>query len=102
MSIPLADGRKIELQNMALALEYDSNLISIGQFRETGITYYDNLIAMILMKNRKVIAYIKKNRNLFTMELVQPEKAMATMKTVSIWLRAITMTEQGRSIYYVS
>lgn len=69
MSIPLANGENIELQNVALAPKCDSNLISLGQLRKIGITYHDNLIAMTLMRNRKVIIYTKKDTNLFTLEI---------------------------------
>lgn len=67
--IPLADGRKIELYNMTLVSECDSNLISLGQLKEIGITYHDNPTTMILMRYRKVITYTKRDRNLFTLEL---------------------------------
>ena len=56
VSISLADGSKIELQNVALALRYDSNLISFGQLWETEITFHDDPTAMILMRNGKIIA----------------------------------------------
>lgn len=69
VSIPLADGSKIKLQNVALAPEYDSNLITLGQLRETRITFHANSTAMILIKNRKIIAQTKKDRNLFIFEL---------------------------------
>lgn len=38
VSIPLANGTTIELHNVALAPGCDSNLISLGQLRESGIT----------------------------------------------------------------
>lgn len=46
---------------MALALDSDSNMISLGQFKKTEIIYYDNLIIMILMKYQKIITHTKKN-----------------------------------------
>ena len=84
ISIPLADGSTIELHNVALAPGCNSNLIFLGQLQESGITYHDNLVAMTLMKDGKVIAHARKNRNLFTLKLAQPERAMATIKTVNI------------------
>lgn len=77
--IPLTDGNNIELYNVALALGYDSNLISLGQLQKTGITYYNNSMAMILMKQKKVIVQAKRTHNLFTVDLAQPRIAMATM-----------------------
>lgn len=69
ISISLADGSRIELQNVARALESHSNLISVGQLREHRIKYHDISTAMTLMRVGKVIAHAKKNRNLFTLEL---------------------------------
>lgn len=51
VSIPLADGTKIELHNIALAPRCDSNLISLGQLREGGITYHDSPTSMTLMSD---------------------------------------------------
>lgn len=65
------------MYNVALVLEYDSNLISLEQLRESRIIYYDNPEAMTLMKDGKVIIYTKKERNIFTLNLAQPGKAMA-------------------------
>ncbi len=76
MTIPLANG-DIELHNIALAPEWDSNLILLGQLQETGITYYDNSATMTLMRYGKVIAYAKQTQNLFTLDLAHPGKAIA-------------------------
>lgn len=75
-SIPLVDGNNIRLHNIALAPGCDSNLISLSQLQETGITYHDNSRAMTLMKKRKVIAQAKRTHNLFTLDLAQPKRVM--------------------------
>lgn len=55
------------------------------------------------MKNRKVIAYAKKNHNLFILKLVQPERTMVTIKIVSIQLvRVMTMIGQGQPTHLIS
>lgn len=77
ISIWLANGNKIELQNITLAPGCNSNLIFFSQLQETGITFYDNPTVMTWMRNRKVIAQAKKDQNLFTSELAHPRKAMA-------------------------
>lgn len=102
VSISLADGSKIELQNVVLAPGCDSNLISLGQLRETGITFHDNPTAMTLMRNGKIIAQARRNRNLFTLELAQPGRAMATIKTVSILPKAMAIHGRGRPTHLVS
>lgn len=79
VSILLTDDSRIELQNVTLALECNSNLIYLGQIRETKITYHDNPIAMMLMRDEKAIVYAKRNRNLFALELAQPGRTMLTM-----------------------
>ncbi len=58
--IPLVDGNNIKLKNVALAPEYNSNLISLGQLRETRITYHNNPTVMTLMQQGRVIIYAKK------------------------------------------
>lgn len=72
VSILLADGTTIELQNIALAPRCDSNLISLGQLWESGIAYNDDLGSMTLMKSDSIIARAKKNYNLFTLDLAIP------------------------------
>ena len=81
VSIPLKTGQ-INLQNVVLASECDSNLISLGQLRETGITFHDNPTSMALMKDGKVIAYAKRSRNLFILDLATPGKAMKISQEV--------------------
>lgn len=50
ISIPFIDDNSIKLHNITLALGCNSNLISLGQQQETGITFYNNPMAIILMK----------------------------------------------------
>lgn len=72
VSIPLSNDTLIEFYNVALAPNCNSNLILLGQLRESGITYYDNLIAMILMRKGKIIAQAKRNQNFSTLDLALP------------------------------
>ena len=102
VSIPLTDGSEIELQNVALAPGCDSNLIFLGQLRETGITFYDNLTVMTLMRNGKIIAQAKRDQNLFTLEFAQLGKAIATIKTVSILPKAMAIQRRGQPTHHVS
>lgn len=99
--IPLVDGNNIELHNVAFAPRCDLNLISLGQLQETGITYYDNPTTMTLMRHGKVIAQAKRTRNLFTLELAHPGKAMA-MTIQSKATQAMAITERGRPTHLVS
>lgn len=48
-----------ELLDIALVPECDSNLISLGQLRETGITFHDNPSHMTLMRHGVVIVQAK-------------------------------------------
>ncbi len=107
VSIPLANGNSIELHNVALAPGCNSNLISLGQLRETGITYHDNPAAMTLMQQGKVIALAKRTRNLFTLDLAHPGRAMAVTiqpKAMAIAkrARAMAITGRGRPTHLVS
>lgn len=56
VSIPLADGKSIKLLDTALVPKCDSNLIFLGQLRETGITFHDNPSHMTLIRHRVVIS----------------------------------------------
>ena len=96
VSIPLTDGTTIELQNVALAPGCDSNLISLGQLRESGITYHDDPDSMTLMKSGSIIARAKRNHNLFTLDLAMPGQIMSAIS------RAMAITGRGRPTHLVS
>lgn len=64
-----------------LALRCNSNLILFGQLRKNRITYHDNPITITLMKNGKVIAEVRKERNLFIFDLVDPKKAIIVISS---------------------
>ena len=96
MSIPLADGTTIELQNVALAPGCDSNLISLGQLRESGITYHNNPSSMTLMRGGRTIARSKRSYNLFTLDLAMPGQIMSAIN------RAMAITGRGRPTQLVS
>ena len=76
VSIPLSTGR-IELHNVTLAPDCNSNLISLGQLKESGITYHDNPEAMTLMRIGKINANAKREQNFFTLDLAQLGKVIA-------------------------
>lgn len=61
---------------MAYTVNYDSNLILLGQLHKSGIMYIDNANAMILMYLGQLIAYMQKNQNLFILDLTTPNRAM--------------------------
>lgn len=61
VSISLLNNKSIELFNAALVSECESNLIFLGQLWDTGFTYYNKPIRMILVKRKKVVAYAKRN-----------------------------------------
>ena len=116
VSIPLADGKSIELLDTTLVPECDSNLISLGQLRETGITFHDNPSHMTLIRHGVVIAQAKRYRNLFILDRAIPETvikvrnlAMATgrdrpthlvskNKKVQIWHRRLGHASNARVI----
>lgn len=77
VSIPLAGGTTIELHNVALAPDCDSNLISLGQLRKCGITFHDNPTTMTLMRGGKIVAHAKRSHNLFTLDSAMPGQAMS-------------------------
>lgn len=82
---------------MVLAPNCNSNLILLGKVCKSKITYYDKPIIIILMKNEKIIALAKKEQNFFILDLVHPNKTMATIS-----LRVMAMTGQRQLIHLVS
>ena len=74
--LPLSSGKVIELRNVALARGCDSNLLSLGQLRESGITYRNDPSSMTLMKVEEIIAHAKRSRNLFILDRATPGKVM--------------------------
>lgn len=77
IAIPLADRSSIELHNVAYAPDCDSNLILLGQLRDSGIKYIDNNEAMTLVQSGRIIAQTRRDRNLFILDLLAtPNQAM--------------------------
>lgn len=95
VSIPLADGKSIKLLDTALVPECNSNLISLGQLRETGIRFHDNPSHMMLIRHGVVIAQAKRHRNFFILDRAIPEIVMK--------VRNLAMaTGRGRPTHLVS
>lgn len=104
VSIPLKTGQ-IDLQNVELASGCDSNLISLGQLRESGIMFHDNPTSMALMKDRKVITHAKRSQNLFILDLAIPGKVMQVSNAINTpkhTHRSMAMRGQGRATHLVS
>lgn len=85
VSIPLK-SRRIDLQNIALASKCDFNSISLGQLRETGISFHDNPMSMALINDGEIIAHAKRSRNLFILNLATPGKVMKVSQKVNTHL----------------
>ena len=68
-------SRKMTLLNIAYIPKYDSNLISLGQLRESRILYHDHPDSIILKQGGSHIGLAMRNKNLFILE-TKSEKAM--------------------------
>lgn len=77
ISILLSINKSIRLLNIALIPECKSKLISLGQLRDTNFTYQDKSMRMTLIRRRKIVAYAKRGRNFFILDLIKSGKAMA-------------------------
>ena len=102
--IPLKTGQ-INLQNVALASKYDSNLISLSHLKETGIIFYHNSTSIALMKDRKIIAHAKRSQNLFIFNLTTSKKAMKISDEVDTPKqihRTMKLRKQSQAMYLVS
>lgn len=64
------------LFNVAYTSKYDSNLISLGQLRKSGISYYDYFDSMILKQGKSKIELVLRYRNLFILKTESENKVM--------------------------
>ena len=75
--LPLKKCSQLTLCNVAYALKCNSNLISLDQLRETGISYYDHLEYMVLKQGESIIGSATRRKNLFVLDTqLPPGKAM--------------------------
>lgn len=96
IAIPLADGSSIRLEGVVYAPECDSNLILLGQLRNSNITYVDNPNTMTLMQGGQAIAHARRDRNLFILDLVSPNKVMQAAQSQKSTQPSQAMAIQGR------
>lgn len=89
VSILVADGITIELQNVALTLGYNLNLISLSQLQENSIIYYNAPSSMILIRGGRTIARAKKSHISFTFDLGMPGQITSAIS------RVMTITGRG-------
>lgn len=80
IAIRLADASSLGLNNPAYTRDINLNPILLGP-REDGITYINNVKAIIPMQTRLPIIYTKENQNLFILELASPNKAIKIIRT---------------------
>lgn len=93
----------IKLHNIALTLRCNPNLISLGQLYESKIIYHDNPIIMTLIRNGKVIIKAKRKRNLFKLNLIDPQKTITVINPFNnIKNHAIVIIKWKRPIYLIS
>ena len=66
----------LNLSNIAYIPECDSNLISLGQFWETGILYYNRPKYIVLKQGEKTIGLVTRTKNLFILHIHTSGKTM--------------------------
>ena len=81
---------QLTLSNIIFAPECDSNLISLGQLQETGISYHDYSEQMLLRQAEKTIGLTTRKRNLFIRDIQIHSRKMILVK------------DRGRPIYLLS
>ena len=64
------------LLNVAYAPKCDSNLISLGQLRKSGISYHDHPDSMALKQGGSTLGVANRHKNLFVLETGSKAKAM--------------------------
>lgn len=110
IAIPLANGSSIELRNVVYAPDCDSNLISLGQLRDSGIKYIDDNEAMTFVRSGRIIAQARRDLNLFILDLAIPNRAMQVTgrgrpthlvsknKKVRVWHRRFAHASNARIV----
>lgn len=68
VSIQMQNGKILELENVAYAPTADLNLVSLGQLREAGITFYDMPEHMLLKRGNATIGMANRLKNLFILD----------------------------------
>lgn len=76
VTIPLTNGKLFTLREVSYTPNCDSNLISLGQLRESRITFHDTSDAMVLMRDGELIARARRDPNLFVLDSASADKAM--------------------------
>lgn len=76
----LSGKTKMTLLNVEYAPKCDFNLISLGQLRESGISYHNHLNSMALKQGGSILKVANKHKNLFVLETGLKTKAMVMKK----------------------
>lgn len=98
IAIPLDNRSSIRLKGVAYAPKFNSNLISLGQLRNSNITYVDSSNTMTLMQKGQIIAHARQDWNLFILNLATPNKVMQVTQPP----RAIMTQGRGCPTYLIS
>jgi hypothetical protein len=77
--LPLASGKNFEIHGVAYIPKCDSNLLSLGQLRRSGVTYHDREHHMLLKQNGTVVASARRDKEVFVLETATPGIAMMTI-----------------------
>lgn len=76
ISISLKRNNIIKIYNIAVTPKCNFNLILLDQLYKNRIIYYNSLIAITLIRDKKVIPKTKEKRNLFTFNLANSRKVV--------------------------
>ena len=79
VTLLLENGSNLTLTNVAYTPECNSNLISLGQLRVTGISYHYHTECMVLKQEGKTIGLATKRKNLFILNT-----QIASSKTILV------------------
>lgn len=78
--ILLVDGSLLKLRNVTYTLDYNSNLIFLGQHYDSNIIYVDISKTITLIQSDQLITYLKCDQNLFILDLITSNKAIQIIK----------------------
>lgn len=86
----------IRLREVSYTPECDSNFISLGQLRDSGITFHDTPTSKTLMKDGKIVTKARRDRNLFILNQHLPESSWLpqTDRHLQALLQHLSSTEK--------
>ena len=97
IAILLGNGLTFKLEGVAYAPKCDSKLVSLGQLHDSNINFVDNLDSMTLVHGGNPIVHMRRDQNLFILDLITPRKVLQVSNA-----KATATVSQNRPTHLIS